>query len=177
MNTKIPIHQTNIEKCKELILSSKISEKDKKDILDFINDLSLGKVNKGIKISESRQAKYLYLLKIPLEFFKKPTSKLILKDVEDFEKALSSDKIKSNKKLPFNDSTKSDIRKALRTYLKWKLGAKAIPLTEWFDTRVPKKTPDFLSEQEIEKLYKNCKSASERFIIAVLFDSGAREKN
>jgi integrase len=174
MNNKIPIHQTNIESCKELILSSKISEQDKKDILIFINDLSLGKVNKGFKISESRQAKYLYLLKIPLEFFKKPTAKLILKDVENFEKALSSDKIKSSRGSPFNDSTKADIRKALRTYLKWKLGPKAVPLTDWFDTRVPRKTPEYLSEQEIEKLYKNCKNASERFLIAVLFDSGAR---
>jgi hypothetical protein len=60
--------------------------------------------------------------------------------------------------------------------LKWKLGdtEKFRKLTDWLDTRVPEKTPDYLSEQEIEKLYKACKNNAERFLIAVLFDSGAR---
>jgi len=33
---------------------------------------------------------------------------------------------------------------------------------------------EFEVKQEIEKLWKKCKSESERFLIAVLFDSGAR---
>ena len=36
------------------------------------------------------------------------------------------------------------------------------------------KTPDFLKEADVEKLYKACKCAKERFLIAVLFDAGAR---
>lgn len=174
MNVRIPIHNVDIEARKKMVGDWKFSEQDKKDLLLFLEDLSLGKVNKGNKVSEARQAKYLYTLKIPLSFFNKPTSKLTLRDVESFEKSLASDKIKSYKGQPFTDSTKSDIRKALRTYLKWKLKAKAIPLTDWFDTKVPRKTPDYLSEQEVEKLYKNCKNAEDRFLIAVLFDSGTR---
>lgn len=174
MNVKIPLHKINIETKIKLIDQWKISQEDKKDLLVFLDDLGLGKVNRGNKISETRQAKYLYMLKIPLTFFKKPTSKLILKDMEDFEKAITSNKILSYKGSQFTDSTKSDIKKALRIYLKWKLKEKAIPLTDWFDTKVPRKTPEYLSEQEIEKLYRNCKGSAERFLIAVLFDSGAR---
>lgn len=36
------------------------------------------------------------------------------------------------------------------------------------------KTPEFLKESEVEKLFKACKSAQERFLVAVLFDTGAR---
>jgi len=41
-------------------------------------------------------------------------------------------------------------------------------------TRHNNKTPDFLSEADVAKLFKACKSAEERFLIAVLFDTGAR---
>ena len=47
-------------------------------------------------------------------------------------------------------------------------------LTDWLDTRYRRKTPDFLKEAEIELLYKFCRNAQQRFLIAVLFDSGAR---
>jgi integrase len=141
-----------------------------------LNDLALGKVNKGKKISETRQLKYLDLLRTPLEYFNKPISKLILKDMEAFEKALSSDKLKSYKKEPYAQSTKSDMRRLLKIYLKWKLGNtdKFRKLTDWLDTRQTKRTPDYLSEEQIEKMYKNCKNARERFLIAVLFDGGFR---
>ncbi len=174
VNVIIPLHSVDIEARKKMVSDWKIQEQDKKDLLIFLSDLGLGKVNKGNKVSEARQAKYLYILKIPLSFFNKPTSKLTLKDVESFEKALTADKILSAKGTPFTAYTKADIRKAWRIYLKWKLKEKAIPLTDWFDMKAPRKTPDYLSEQEVGKLYRSCRSASERFLIAVLFDSGAR---
>jgi integrase/recombinase XerD len=173
-NVKISIHNRNFEARKETLKKWKISEQDKKDLIEFLNELSLGQVNQGKKISEVRQLKYLDILKIPFEYFKKPISKLTLKDIEDFEKSLSSNKLKSFKGTPFADATKVDIRRALKIYLGWKLGDKARKLTGWFDLRLKKKTPDYLSEEEVTKIYKSCKSAEERFLIAVLFDSGAR---
>ena len=175
-NVKISIHYRNLETRKSGIKSWSIAEEDKKDLLKFLDDLDLGKVNKGVKISETRQIKYLDIIKIPLEFFNKPTSKLTLKDVESFEKALSSNKILSYKKTPFYPATKIDIRRIFKIYLKWKLGnnEKFIQLTDWFDMREIKRTPNSLSEPEIEKLYKNCKDIAERYLIAVLFDSGVR---
>lgn len=174
-NVKIDIHKRGIKTRKEGIKNWKVPDAVKKNILRFLEELELGKVNKGVKISESRQSKYLDILRLPLEFWNKPETKLTIKDVEKFEKELSSGKIKSNKGEPYSKSTKVDIRRGLKVYLKWKLGeTKANTLTDWLDTREVKKTPDYLKESEVIKLYKHCKNASERFLIAVLFDSGAR---
>jgi len=176
MNVKISIHNRNLGKRKESLKEWKVPEVEKKNLLKFLNDLELGKINKGKKISEQRQLKYLDILKIPLEFLKKSMTSLEVKDIETFEKALSSNKILTYKKTPYQNSTKVDIRTLLRVYLKWRLGdtQKFRKMTDWFDTRQIKKTPDYLSEQEIKKLYKHCKNNAERFLIAVLFDSGTR---
>lgn len=136
----------------------------------------MGKVNRGRKISEARQVKYLDILRIPLEFFNKPTGRLKLKDIETFEKALSSNAIQSRiKEADYSHSTKVDIRKALKIFLRWRLGqARAVELAGWLDTRDRFKTPDYLKEIEVEKMLSKCRTAEQRYIITVLFDSGAR---
>lgn len=40
--------------------------------------------------------------------------------------------------------------------------------------RLKQKSPDYLSEDQVDKLYKSCKSAKERYMISVLFDGGMR---
>src|SRR2546427_4161532 len=175
MVPKIEIHDRAIASRKEGVNEWRIAAAEKKALLRFLEELELGKINKGRKISESRQSKYLDVLRTPLEHFGKPTNRLVLKDIEAFEKALSSGAIQSNRDAPYGHATKVDMRRALKVYLRWRLGpAKANKLTDWLDTRDISKTPDFLKVAEIEKLYKSCKSAEERFLIAVLFDSGAR---
>ena len=73
------------------------------------------------------------------------------------------------------DESKRDIRIALKIFLKWKLGeGRAVDLVGWIDTRRVNKTPDYLKESEVEKLFKACKNAKERFLLALLFDSGTR---
>jgi integrase len=174
-NVKIEIHERNIESRKKGVNDWNIPESVKKNIFRFLEELELGKVNKGIKISEARQSKYLDILKMPLEFWNKPENKITIKEVESFEKKLSSGDIKTRTGEPYSNSTKVDIRRGIKIYLKWKLGqTKGNELTNWLDTRGVKKTPDYLKESEITTLYHHCKSASERFLIAVLFDSGAR---
>ena len=174
-NIKIEIHNRSIAPRKESLMLWNISKEEKKAILKFLDELALGKVNKGVKISESRQSKYLDVLRTPLEFFKKSTSKITLKDVENFERALCTGQIKSNKGEAYSHSTQVDIRRALQVYLRWRLGATtANKLTDWFDTKDLAKTPDYLKEADILRLYKACKNAEERYLVAVLFDSGAR---
>jgi integrase len=163
---KVGIHIRSLESRKKGVLENwKIPEQDKKDIFLFLNDLALGKVNKGKKISEARLIKYLDYFRTPFEYWNKPIAKLTLKDIEAFEKYLT------NKK-DYSISTKAGMRIALKVYFKWK----GLPSNfyDWFDCRTPNKTPDYLSEPEIEKLYKACKNNAERYLIAVLFDSGAR---
>jgi integrase len=142
----------------------------------FLQELALGKVNRGTRISEGRQAKYLYLLRVPLEFWNKETAAIVEKDIERFESALASDQIKTRSKPgPYSQSTKVDIRKALKIFLRWRLGqARMIQLAGWLDTHLAKKTPDFLGEHEAEQLLRKCRTSEQRYLIAVLFDSGAR---
>ena len=174
-NIKIEIHNRNISSRKKGLNTWKIMQEEKNGLLKFLDELALGKVNKGVKISEARQLKYLDVLRPSLEFLKKPADELSLKDMERFEKAMSSGVLKSSRGKAYSRSTQVDIRRALRIYLNWRLGkGKADKLTDWFDTRPVIKTPDYLKENEVEKLYKACKSAEERYLISVLFDSGAR---
>jgi integrase len=174
MQEKINIHKTNIEARKQAITSWGIPGCEKIALIRFLHDLELGKVNKGKKISEIRRIKYTHSLKIPLFFFNKSSEELTIKDIERFEIALSG-KIKTVKNKPYSHNTKVDIRRALKIYLRWRLGKeKADKLTDWLDTRDIAKTPDYLKEQQVEKLFKACKTAQERFLIAILFDSGAR---
>lgn len=175
MAQRIDIHNRSIAGRKRQIKTWKLSAQEQKALLRFIEELELGKVNKGRKISESRQCKYLDVLRLPLEFFGKPATRLRLPDLETFEKAISSGQLQSNRKGPYAHSSKVDIRRALKVYLRWRLGAtKASALVGWFDTRHVNKTPDYLKESDIEALLKACKSAEERFLVAVLFDTGAR---
>jgi len=177
MNLKINIHEpnSNVESRLHYVDNWNIPEKCKKDLRIFLNDLGRGKVNKGIQVSERTQVKYISLLRNPLIYFNKPIEKITKKDLEKYDSDLSKDKLLSEKKKPFSLNMKKDIRIALRVFLRWKYGeTKANELTDFFDTRDIKKTPDYLKESEIEKLYKACKTEEERYIIAVLFDSGAR---
>jgi integrase len=172
----IQIHNRSVETRKGLVQSDwQIPPEEKKQLVRFLEELELGKVNRGRKITASRQAKYLDVLRAPLEFFHKCSTSLTLKDVEQFEKALTSGSLLSNRGEPYSSATKVDMRRALKVYLRWRLGAaKSNKLTGWLDTRDVVKSHDYLREDEVEKLYKHCKSAEERFLIAVLFDSGAR---
>ncbi len=175
MAQRIDIHNRSIAGRKRQIKTWKLPAQEQLALLRFIEELELGRVNKGRKISESRQCKYLDVLRLPLEFFGKPATRLRLPDLETFEKAISSGQLQSNRKGPYAHSSKVDIRRALKVYLRWRLGAtKASALVGWFDTRHVNKTPDYLKESDIEALLKACKSAEERFLVAVLFDTGAR---
>ena len=177
MNVKINIHEpnSNIEGRLTYVDRWNVPEKVKKELRIFLNDLGRGKVNKGVQVSERTQVKYISLLRSPLIYFSKPIEKITKKDLEKYDDDLSKDKLISEKKKPFSLNMKKDIRIALRVLLRWKFGeTKANEITDFFDTRDIKKTPDYLKETEIEKLYKACKTDEERYIIAVLFDSGAR---
>lgn len=175
MAEKISIHKRNVEARLKSLKDWKTAEENKEDVVEFLHDLELGKVNRGRKVSVGRQLKYLDLLKVPFVFWNKPISELDLKDIEKFEKAISSDQIISYKNKPYSHESKRDIKIALKIYLKWKLGdSKATELAGWLDTRRITKTPDYLKESEIVKLFKSCKSNKERYLLALLFDSGAR---
>lgn len=176
MAERIRIDHGNFETIKKQLPSWKVPPTVKLEVQRFLDDLSLGKVNRGRRLPPERLLKYLYALRPPLEFFNKTTTRLTLRDIEAFEKALSSGQIGHRATgTPYAHGTIVEIRKLLRIFLRWRLGSvKALSLTDWLDTRPRPKTPEFLMEAEIERLYKHCRNARQRFLIAVLFDSGAR---
>lgn len=178
MNVKKNIHEANCNLQSRLNLIEekwKVPNSVKKDMFNFLEDLGLGKVNRGKRASERTRVKYITLLKVSLEFFNKPISKITEKDIEKFDKKLSSGKMVNQKQKDYSYNSKVEIKRALKVFLKWKIGEKkTLDIAGWLDTREKNKTPDYLKESEIEKLYKNCKNNEERYIIAVLFDTGAR---
>jgi integrase len=176
MAERIHIDHGNFETVKQQLPSWKVPASVKREVLRFLDDLGIGKVNRGRKLPPKRQLHYLYALRPPLEFFNKATGRLTLRDVERFEKALSSGQVCNRiNGAQYTHGTMVEIRKLLRIFLRWRLGpAKALSLTDWLDTHPRPKTPEFLKEAEVEQLYKYCRFAWQRFLIAVLFDSGAR---
>jgi len=169
---KICIHKTNFDSSKRLF--QKRFPREANYTSKFLQLLSVGEINKGRQVGERRQLKYLYALSIFLIHYKKPLSRITKKDMQHFIDKLSKDKIKKINNEPYSDSTKLDVKVILRTYLKWRLPNKYADLTEWFDTRLRKTTPECLTEAEIEKVYNACSTVSDKFLVSVLFDSGMR---
>jgi hypothetical protein len=128
MIQKIRAHERYLSRRKRAITRWKVPAAVQAEVLKFVEGLELGKVNRGKRISEGRQAKYLDLLRVPLEFISKPLAQLRVPDIERFEKALSTDRIQSRLKgKPYAASTKADMRKAIKVFLRWRLGeAKAL---------------------------------------------------
>jgi len=184
---KIPIRIINIQRQLDGIKKWKVSQEEKKNVESFFRDLKLGKVT-GNQMGDGTLTVYITNLRIALEYMKKPTIQLIPKDTERLCEALLKDELiyrtKSrdeshnliiNKKT-YCETGKIKIKNILIKYLEWKLKDKANKLTKILKVkpRLKEPTPDFLSEAQIEKLFKACKNNEEKFLIAVLFDSGAR---
>jgi len=77
---------------------------------------------------------------------------------------------------PFCEVGKIKLKNAVKSYLTWKLKDKANEITKilTIKPRLKEVTPDYLEESYIERLYNACTTGEQRYIIAVLFDSGAR---
>lgn len=114
------------------------------------------------------------MLKTILRTYKKPLGSMTKKDMQEYIERLTNDKIRKKDGQPYSDTVKSDFKIFLKSYLKFRLPKKYVELTDWFDVRRKKRTPDTLTEKEIEVLLNNCKNVEQRFMICGLFDSGAR---
>jgi integrase len=165
VNVKIDIHKNNLEAKLKFVSKWKVPETTKKEVLEYIEKAKIGQVTEGKRLNERTLSKHLSLLKHLLEIIKKDTSKLTKEDIEKIDRHLVKE----------NLASVANYRLVLKGFLRWKLGVeKENKLSGWLDVKAKKKTPDYLSEEEVSKLYKNCKNPSERYLIAVLFDTGAR---
>jgi len=182
-NIKISIRNSYFEEYVESIKDWSISQDDKDSLLLFIKDYQLGKIT-GNQPKDDTIKSALCYIKTGLEFFNKPSTKLEQKDIERFSEAILKDELKKDigrwndkhKYVPFAEVGKIKLKTFTKTYLDWKLKDKSEKLTKTLvlKPRLKERTPDYLREESISLLYKNCLNAEQRFIIAVLFDSGAR---
>jgi len=176
---RIRIHNQNLDDgVRRIEANSDICETEKKDLMEFIRLGKLGKINKRKKHTDSRCMKYLDILRIPLAYFKKDCTEITIEEMEKFDECLSNDEIRNKRTgKTLAQNTKVEIRKLFKVYLRWKLREDPLKyqkLTDWLDTTYKSKTPEYLSEEEIISLLDGCKNDTERFIVCVLFDSGAR---
>jgi len=183
---KIPVRKINVQREVEKVSRWKISTEDKKLIPNYVRDLELG-IGTGHIIVPGTVLTYLTNLRTPLEFFKKPVSKLTPKDTEKLHEALLKNTILWPKKKkingimkeslePYAKSSKTKIRDSAISYINWRLGEKADQLTKVLKIKDKQilSTPDYLSEQENEKLFNAATTTELKFFFAVMFDLGAR---
>ncbi len=179
---KILTHNRNSEKRIADMEFWDIPEQDKKDIREFLNAYERGEVTGriGTNIPATIERTIEYLKPIFLYINKtKAISKIKKTDKEimqDFLNAILKDKIKSNTKKPYSLKVKKFMLKTFVNYLKWKMPDDCFPLIKILNIRISSKLsePEYLTPEEIEKLYKRCSRASQRYFIAVLFSSGLR---
>jgi hypothetical protein len=93
MAERIRIDHGSFESGKRMMEQWNVPKSVKTELLRFLDDLGLGKVNRGKRISPAPQLKYLHALRAPLEFFDKPTISLALRDIEHLERALGSGRL------------------------------------------------------------------------------------
>ncbi|HJX50244.1 MAG TPA: site-specific integrase [Candidatus Nanoarchaeia archaeon] len=187
-NVKIPIRKLDLGRQIENIKKWRISEEDKKYVPQFFRDFQIGKIT-GNQPTEGTLISYLADLRVSLEYWNKSTSKLTIKNTEDLSEAFLRNTLnwgfkKRTKKgetiitnQPYSETGKIKIKNTTILYLNWRLGEdKAAKLVKILKVRphLKQKSPDYLTEDQVEKLYKSTKSAKERYLISLLYDGGMR---
>lgn len=153
---------------------------NKELILQFLNDAEIGRtILKGQKrkIKPGRLQRMLgLLLKMDREWLRKPFKGVSEEDMSNFILNLERGIIKSSKGESYTGETQSTIKKFIRKYYKYLLGeGENYPkLVQFIDTSTRMLEIKSLSKQENDKLIENSSKLGYRFILAVLYDSGAR---
>ncbi len=151
--------------------------KEAKDVFEYLRLCKLGQIGKK-SISEKRVRKILDGLVVFFNNFQKPINK---KSLEDFKERLVNDKIKKKDGGDYSSASKEDYMEIASRLLVWKYrtkinswGSETKTFQEWFKIKARKKTPETLTEEEVEKLINACRNPTEKFLIAILVDAGTR---
>jgi len=187
MEEKIDIHDSEHEyklAIENLKNDNKISEKNKKFILNYLEASAIGRTAK--KNSRKKQTgtrarlRSLYLLKIPARYFKKDFDALTMKDMENLIRDINNNNIKksflgSHSKI-YSGVTKTNIKIAFIHCLRWVLkdSKRFYELTDWIETITPKVETLALSEEDIIRLMQSATNTKTKFLIGFLFNCGCR---
>jgi len=180
MYKKINIHPFNLESRIKL-LQEKVTHKQDYDlILEHLKLLRNGEIT-GKSIGEARERKLIDMFSIFFKNYKKTFSKITYDDLSKFKEKLMNNKILKNNGEPYAEKTKEDLVETIGRFIEItfpekipSLKGKILPFRKWFVIRAPKKTPEVLTEAEVEKLLKASKTIEGKFILCVFFSSGCR---
>lgn len=142
--------------------------------IEFENHL----LNEGL--SESRRDKLKMMWKYAESGIKKDFDSVERADVEKYVNDLNRNKITKKDGKPLSGSTKSDIKKFLKQFYKWRKGdnEEYPKLVSWIKTRISKderpEEKEIVSIQEIKKLALSFPKIEQRIMTLLLFDSGFR---
>ena len=179
MVKRVTLRECNYDKYIENITNWNVSTSTKKEVNDFFADYLRGEITGNVS-STTNLEQYIFFIRTVLEYINKPTLKMTYKDIRKFCDALLKDEIKRKTPpiKPISESVKIVMRRLLLLFLEWRIKdeKKLAVLTKPLKVRAKQKmkTPEALSEAEIDRLYEVCKGNEERYLIAVLFSSGAR---
>ena len=153
----------------------KVSGTEFSKIKKFINESKNGELNGGIDITENTERKYIDALSMAYKHIKKEQLNQLTKaDLTNLKQDLKSGKIKSRNKKPYALTSQREMELILIRFLEFVNPKKYGGFKKWFVVKVPKKSVEYLKEEEIIKLYNACKTNQERFLICVIFDGGLR---
>jgi integrase len=179
MSKRIVLNKCGYERNIENIANWNVHASVKKDVKEFFADYLRGEVTGNIS-SGTNLEQYIFYLRTVLEYINKPLQKMTHKEIRAFCDALLKDEImrKCPPIKPISESVKIVMRRLLLKLLEWKITdeKKLAVLTKPLRVKAKQKlkTPEALSESEIDRLYDACKDNAERYLIAVLFSSGTR---
>lgn len=111
---------------------------------------------------------------------KKPFDKITREDMEEFISSLNRNEFKTKKGQPYSGSTKSDIKKFIKQFWKWKFGddEEYPKVVSWIKTNISKDErpieKEVLSYKEVIKFANHFKKIDYKILVLLLFDSGFR---
>jgi len=134
--------------------------------------------NNGLSKNRLEKLKVMYaVLERGLDV---PIDEATKEDIELLMTKISKGELKSQRGSVFSGSTKSDIKKFLRMFFKWRKGdgVNYPPEVAWLNTRIAKdekpKEETVMTEADVLKLAKHCNKPEYRALALILFDSGFR---
>lgn len=164
---KIKLQELNLENRHKRL--RQVSGTEYKFVLRFIEK---AKVERDI--TDVTERKYLDALLMALQALGKSLSRVSRKDLERLKTGLTRGLVCSKNKRVYSDASQREMTLIVARYLEWRFPKRFSDLRKWFVVRTARKTPEILSEEEIEMLFRACQTLENRFLIAFLFDSGFR---
>ena len=160
--------------------SNRITEENKKDLLNFLHDCEVGKtIKKGKRTIEPlRLVKIAGILQFAHEQWLPDINfrSITENQLEFFIDRLQKGKITNKYGHPYKHESVISIKKILKKYFKWINGGKEHPLLEWVDTTTktsePRAIPGLIDGIKSMSKLASCPEA--RAILWTLFDSGFR---